>query len=204
MQALYTILAPKEKRMKQMYMIFLSCICLTQGFSQKRGGFEIYGDVMQVLPLAMMAYSYSLGDMQGVRWQAIAAGTTLASSHIIKQSFVVLAQRSESQARISQRPNNGRFDGFPSGHTSWAFSSVGFALKRYGWKVALPVGILATSVGVSRIHAQKHTTLQVLSGAALGFGISYFLSPAWVKNISLWVDFREGKYTYCMAYRGNF
>lgn len=173
--------------------ILWSVICL-QGFSREKGAFELYGDVMQILPLAMMAYSYAIDDMQGVKEQALGAGVTLLSTHAIKQGFVILSRSNQSYARISQRPNNGSFDGFPSGHTSWAFSAVGFSLKAYGWKFALPTGIIATSVGLSRIHAQRHTTTQVIAGAILGFCTSYFLVSkrddttrfhAWVENSSL-------------------
>ena len=45
------------------------CMLLRQGFGSEKGAFEIYGDVMQILPLAMMAYSYAIDDMQGVKEQ---------------------------------------------------------------------------------------------------------------------------------------
>lgn len=188
--------------MKHKVILLMLCMLLRQGFGSEKGAFEIYGDVMQILPLAMMAYSYAIDDMQGVKEQTLGAGVTLLSTHIIKQGFILLADSYPSSARISQRPNNGSFDGFPSGHTSWTFSAVGFSFKRYGWKFGLPTALIATSVGISRIYAQRHTTMQVIAGAILGFGVSYlFVSKYDVAPppVSVWID-RAGDNTLRLSY----
>ncbi|WP_394951375.1 phosphatase PAP2 family protein [uncultured Helicobacter sp.] len=154
--------------------------------AQAKSGFEIFGDVMQTLPFVMMAYSYATDDIEGVKQQALGSAVTLASTHLIKQGFVILSRSDENLASISQRPNNGSYDGFPSGHTSFAFSAVGFAHKRYGWKFSVPLGVLATLTGASRVYAQRHTTEQVLAGAALGFFVSYaFASKLESHNMAL-------------------
>ena len=59
--------------------------------------------------------------------------------------------------------------------------------KRYGWKFGLPTTILAASVGISRITSQRHTTLQVLAGALLGYGVSYLCAKR-LKYIALDID----------------
>lgn len=173
-----------------------------------KSGFEIYGDVMQVLPVAMMAYSWYLKDYQGIKEQAIGAGVTLASTHIIKEGFVILSHSHPSYARISQRPNNGSFNGFPSGHTSFVFSSVGFAQKRYGYKLSLPLAVIATSVGISRIYAERHTTTQVIAGAILGFGTSYLIASKYntpIQNISFSINPAiNGTSNYHIYYRKRF
>lgn len=186
--------------------MFLLCICLQNGNSREMDAFEIYGNVMQILPLAMMVYSYVIDDMQGVKEQALGAGATLLSTHAIKQGFVIASRTDESYARISKRPDNSGFDGFPSGHTSWAFSAVGFSLKRYGWKFALPTALIATSVGVSRVHAQRHTTLQVISGALLGFSLSYLLSSKYnAPPVVAWIEReRDESISYHIAYTMSF
>ena len=136
---------------------------------QAKSGFEIFGDAMQVLPFITMTYSYAIDDFDGVKQQALGSAVTFASTHVIKQGFVILSRSDSELASISQRPNNGSYDGFPSGHTSFAFSAVGFAHKRYGWKFSVPLGVVATLTGVSRVYAQRHTTEQVVAGAVLGF-----------------------------------
>lgn len=138
--------------------------------------FETWGDVWQVLPFVMMGYSWYIEDYEGIKEQAISSAASFLITHAIKESFVLISKSDESKALISRRPNQGSFNGFPSGHTSFAFSSVGFAQKRYGFKFSIPTAAIATSVGVSRIYAQRHTTTQVIAGAALGFATSYLLS----------------------------
>lgn len=181
----------KQASRKASHFALLILVFFSLALSQARAksGFEIYGDVMQFLPFAMIAYSYAIDDMQGVKEQAIGAGVTFLSTYTVKQSFVLVSQSSESTARISQRPNNGSFDGFPSGHTSFAFSSVGFAQKRYGFKWSIPLGLAATAVGVSRVYAERHTITQVIAGAILGFTASYFLASPYEKNstTTMWV-----------------
>lgn len=195
----------KQVGRKTSHFTLLTLLLFTLALSQAKAksGFEIYGDVMQFLPFAMIAYSYAIDDMQGVKEQAIGAGVTFLSTHAIKQSFVLIAQSSESAAGISQRPNNGSFDGFPSGHTSFAFSSVGCAQKRYGLKWSIPLGLMATAVGASRVYADKHTITQVITGAILGFATSYFLASPYEKNstTTAWVGkARDNTPTYHIGY----
>ncbi|TLD96163.1 phosphatase PAP2 family protein [Helicobacter jaachi] len=190
--------------MKYSAILLLSCV-LSCPFVKAKSGFALYSDVMQILPFVMMAYSYSIDDVQGVKEQAIGAGGTLLSMFAIKQSFAYIARDNPAKARISQRPSpyDKHFDGFPSGHTAFVFSSVGFAQKRYGWKFSLPLGIIATSVGFSRIYADKHDALQVLSGALLGFGISYLCASKY--PLSAWVDSaHDGSVSYHLGYLMRF
>ncbi|BDB67107.1 hypothetical protein Hc94105_1322 [Helicobacter cinaedi] len=192
---------------KKILMTLVLCIGLQKGLYAQKSGFEIYGDVMQILPFMMMAYSYAIDDLQGVKEQAIGAGATFLTTHAIKQGFVIVSRSNESYARISQRPNNGSFDGFPSGHTSFTFSAAGFAQKRYGWKWGVPLSLIGASVGASRVYAERHTTTQVIAGAILGFSLSYFLASKQSKDSQLtaWVDNAEnGTQNYHIGYIKRF
>lgn len=195
----------KQISQKAFHFAFLTLLFFSLALNQAKAksGFEIYGDVMQFLPFAMMIYDYTIDDMQGIKEQAIGTGVTFLSTHAIKQSFALIAQTSESTARISQRPNNGSFDGFPSGHTSFIFSVVGYAQKRYGLKWSIPLGLAATAVGVSRVYAEKHTITQVISGAILGFMTSYFLASPYEKNstTTAWIsNAQDNTPTYNVSY----
>lgn len=194
--------------MKRLYVILILCLGLQKPLCAEAKWFQTYGDVMQILPFAMMAYSYAIDDMQGVKEQALGAGVTFLSTGAIKQGFVILSRSDEEAAKISQRPNNGSYNGFPSGHTSFAFSSVGFAQKRYGWKWSVPLGILATGVGVSRVYAERHTTTQVIAGAILGFGISYLFASEYspkIPQVSFYIDSaRDGSPSYHLGYIRRF
>lgn len=165
----------------------LSSPCVPSLHAKPGDWFETWGDVFQFLPVMAGAYALARQDYHGVAQLALGTGTTLAITFASKYTFVGISQANERLAGISQRPNNGSFDGFPSGHTSSAFSAAGFMQKRYGWKFGLPTTILAASVGVSRITSQRHTTLQVLAGALLGYGVSYLCAKR-LKYIALDID----------------
>jgi len=65
-----------------------------------------------------------------------------------------------------------RYHSFPSGHTQLAFGAV-IALSWYhrGW-FTLPLFLLATLVGISRIYLGVHFPLDVIAGAFLGGVVS--------------------------------
>jgi membrane-associated phospholipid phosphatase len=62
------------------------------------------------------------------------------------------------------------YSDFPSGHTAFAFSTLGHPTEEQGdYLVKLGSGILT---GILRGEANKHDLLGVVSGAAIGFGTS--------------------------------
>ncbi len=56
---------------------------------------------------------------------------------------------------------------FPSGHTSSSFATATVIQRRWGWKAGLPAYLLASYVGVTRLH-QNHYLSDVTFGAGLG------------------------------------
>lgn len=154
--------------------------------------FETYGDIMQFLPAFVAIYPLATKDFEGVGWLAASTAGALGATFIIKYSFYGIAKRNKTAARISQRPNNGSFEGFPSGHTASAFSVAGFAQKRYGNALGVPCLILATLTGFSRVVAEKHTIAQVLGGAILGYVMGYFITQRDLSvHLSLGESMRE-------------
>lgn len=162
-------------------------LCVPSLHAKPGDAFESWGDVFQFLPLMAGAYALARQDYHGVAQLALGTGSTLAITFASKYTFVGISRANEKLAGISQRPNNGSFDGFPSGHTSSAFSAAGFMQKRYGWKLGLPTTLLATSVGISRITSERHTALQVIAGALLGYGLGYLCAKR-LKNVVLHID----------------
>ena len=150
--------------------------------------FQTYGDIMQFLPAFVAIYPLATQDFEGLGWLALSTGSALGATFIIKYSFYGIAKRDENLAQISQRPNNGAFEGFPSGHTASAFVAAGFAQKRYGNSLGIPCLILASLTGFSRVVAEKHTIFQVLGGAILGYVMGYFITQ---KNIALYLSVGE-------------
>jgi hypothetical protein len=126
-----------------------------------------YGDIMaQVLPFGAFATTLLIGDTDG-SWQMGKAGlSTFAITHLLKKGF----------ART--RPDDSSENSFPSGHTASAFVGAAFIHHRYGDKWAVPMYLLAGSVGFSRIYANRHFVDDVLAGATIGvFNSLMFTTP---------------------------
>lgn len=135
-----------------------------------------FGDVAQFLPAASLAYAIFLRDFVGARQQAVGYVAVVASTYAMKYALHYSAPLSPKIQSLSKRPDGENFEGFPSGHTASAFAAVGFLQKRYGLRLGLPALAIASVVGVSRIHAQRHTITQVICGGMLGFFLSFILA----------------------------
>lgn len=135
-----------------------------------------FGDVAQFLPAASFAYAIFLRDFVGARQQAAGFLAVVASTYAIKYALHYSAPLSPKIQSLSKRPDGENFEGFPSGHTASAFAAVGFLQKRYGLRLGLPAAVIASVVGISRIHAQRHTITQVICGGMLGFFLSFILA----------------------------
>jgi membrane-associated phospholipid phosphatase len=125
---------------------------------------ERSGDVLQViLPLTALTATYTLDDPEGRKALLWSYGLTFATTHITKR---VVGK---------PRPDGSDDLGFPSGHTSSAFSGASFLAKRYGWDIGVPAYLAASFVGYSRVHAEKHDWWDVAAGAALAIGVNEFV-----------------------------
>jgi len=87
---------------------------------------------------------------------------------------------------INEERPNGKDHSFPSGHTSFSFTSAEFMRKRYGWEFGLPAYAAASFVGYSRVEADKHYWHDVMTGAAIGIASSYlFTKPYHGINVTM-------------------
>ena len=69
------------------------------------------------------------------------------------------------------RPDSGKKNSFPSGHTAQAFTAATFLAREYGYKsVWISVGAYtaATTVGVFRVLNNRHWISDILVGAGIG------------------------------------
>jgi len=57
---------------------------------------------------------------------------------------------------------------FPSGHASTTFATAAVLERHLGYRAAWPTLVIATYVGVSRMHDNRHFLSDVLFGASLG------------------------------------
>ncbi len=110
----------------------------------------------------------------------LAMGRTLAATYTLKYSV------------DAERPN-GDGHSFPSGHSAVSFAGAEFIRKEYGWGWGASAYLLAGFVGYSRVKAEDHYTVDVLSGAAIGVlsnhDLREFLTP--VGRLSIGPSFTE-------------
>lgn len=78
-----------------------------------------------------------------------------------------------------QRPNDGNYRSFPSGHTSDAFAMATSLSYAYGWKIGIIAFPAATYVAFSRLADEAHWLSDITAGAFVGvwMGRSFFYSP---------------------------
>jgi len=115
------------------------------------------GDVTQLLPGAFaLGANLAIGDRAGLKQFGYVAGTTLVTTHGLKQIV------------DKTRPDDSQDNSFPSGHTSASVMGAAYVWQRYGAKWGAPASLVAAYTGVSRVRGQKHFADDVISGAALG------------------------------------
>lgn len=69
---------------------------------------------------------------------------------------------------VNEKRPNGEKHSFPSFHTASAFAGAGFVHERYGLQYGLPLYIVSSFVGYSRIESREHYFRDVVAGAAIG------------------------------------
>jgi len=187
---------------KEIVLLILGLLVASRLFSQSDAlghekweyALEDTGDVLQIaLPLSTGIISIMKKDYQGTKKLAFSYGTTLAITYSLK--YLTKKQRPEGR---------NRFDSFPSGHTSSAFSGASFLQRRYGWNYGIPAYILAGLVGVSRMEGPDdyHDIWDVLGGAVVGIGSTYIFTKP-LEHPKLEIGFTStGKYKIIsMAYK---
>ncbi|MCL2672829.1 MAG: phosphatase PAP2 family protein, partial [Alphaproteobacteria bacterium] len=147
-------------------MVLLAISFLRDSPAAAKGNHERNGDYLEiVLPGLGLATCTVIADWDGclmwIKSTAATALTTQALKHTIK----------------AKRPyGDTRYDSFPSGHTSAAFSGAAFLQMRYGWWAGVPAYAAASYTGWSRVNANKHYWHDVIAGAAIGIGFNWWLT----------------------------
>ena len=142
---------------------------ILHGYSTERK----IGDVMQLaLPITALTTTYCIEGMEdyvlpeGTQSFLKSYFTTISMTYLIKE----ITQK--------RRPDGSDYLSFPSGHTSSAFAGASFIHFRYGLKYSIPLYLLASFTGYSRIESKKHYIEDVVAGAGLAiFNSWYFTSP---------------------------
>ncbi len=136
---------------------------------------ERVGDLLTLL-IPAIAYGTTLytGDKEGQIEFYKSYGATVVTTDLLKR--IVREKRPCCDSPYS----------FPSGHSSSAFAGAAFIHKKYGWRYALPAYLAATYTAYTRVYAKKHYTHDVIAGALLGIGFSwYFATPYHKRGLSV-------------------
>jgi len=90
-------------------------------------------------------------------------GLDLLRAQIVSQSFVHAIKYSVRRDRPT-----GECCSFPSGHSATAFAMASVIERHLGYRMSIPAMAIATYVGTSRLHDNRHFLSDVVFGAALG------------------------------------
>ncbi|MDR7127999.1 membrane-associated phospholipid phosphatase [Algoriphagus sp. 4150] len=162
-------------------LLFLSS-SLTYGqvtpLTSSQNTHKIAGDVLRgAMPALALSSTFIWKDRQKGTYQFSKA---LAGTFALMYGLKLITNK--------ERPNGENNNSFPSGHTSVAFASAAFVQKRYGWEFGIPAYLLAGYVGYTRIEANKHDSVDVLAGAAIGVGISYLFTKRYDEEKKLGIS----------------
>ncbi|WP_298474445.1 phosphatase PAP2 family protein [uncultured Maribacter sp.] len=158
--------------MKMRVLFFTTMLFLITKLSYaQKDVYEKSGDILQIA-LPSLAFTSTLIWNDGSK-PILQFVNTMGTSVLLTHSLKRIIDK--------ERPNGGRY-GFPSGHTSSAFTGAAFIQRRYGWKLGIPSYIIASYVGWTRIHANAHDTWDVIGGATIGIVSSYLFTKPFKKE----------------------
>jgi membrane-associated phospholipid phosphatase len=145
--------------------------------------FQLVGNGKVCFPAMIGLYGIGLITKNSeVQFTGLQAFKALVLSAGVTGSIKYIAQRERPYK--TENINNFHFiwnsinnNSFPSGHTSDAFamaSVIGYHVKNKYWQI--PIYAIATGVGISRIHDNKHWASDVLLGAAIGYCVAQIIN----------------------------
>lgn len=160
--------------MNKLILKFISIILIltfcNEALASKRSFLRTFGDVAQIInPIVA---SYSASHEKGFGHFGIIYTESLASMGALKLVGKL------NKWEVGQRPNKpgkkSRFDGFPSGHTTSAWSAAAYnqTYSEEYQSLTIPLYISAALTGYSRIQSREHTGAQVVAAIALSEAIS--------------------------------
>ena len=158
----------RMKRTPHQRLLSRTCIGLavaaTLGTAHAAPDERRWGDILSVtMPLATLGYEF-IADDRSAAWQYTESLTaSLAATEVLKRTTHV------------ERPDKTNHMSFPSGHATGAFAAASFIHRRYGFEAAWPAYGLATFVGYTRVHANRHRWVDVAGSAAVTTAMNWWL-----------------------------
>lgn len=113
------------------------------------------------VPLALYVAARTAGHSETAAFAVTLLRVQIANGVVTRSLKLIPRPRPYQEvARLAQ-------GSFPSGHTSATFATATVIHRRWGWRAGLPAYLLASYVGVTRLH-NNHYLSDVTFGAALG------------------------------------
>ena len=164
-----------NKNSKNILISLFLLLALNTFSYAKDDNIEKYGDIIQILiPTTAYATTLYIDDEEGENQFYKSFFSTFGTTHLLKRTVK------------EERPDGSNSQSFPSGHTSASFQGATFIHQRYGLKYAILPYLGATFVGYSRVYSDSHYTHDVVAGALIGSGFSYyFTTPYRYRDISV-------------------
>ena len=113
------------------------------------------------VPLALYVAARTTGHSETAAFAVTLLRAQIANG-IVTRSLKLIPR-----PRPNQEVATRAYGSFPSGHTSATFATATVIHRRLGWRAGLPAYLLASYVGVTRLH-NVHYLSDVTFGAALG------------------------------------
>lgn len=165
----------------------LFCLLFLQNLNAKENKFEEFGDIFRLMPLYVAIAAISIQDWKGLAQISLGTLVTQLTSEGIKSLNEWYARKGNERSMLwAKRPGFDDYKGMPSGHSAGAFSGAAFVYYRYGWKASIAPLVLATLTAASRVHARKHSILQVSVGAGIAWGFAYLFTAPYASDF--WIS----------------
>jgi membrane-associated phospholipid phosphatase len=137
-----------------------------------------YGPVAVPISIGIAGVSFLTNDSK-FRQAALTSVESIAATAAIVYALKISIGRKrpyENKGAHSYNPFGGLDDSFPSGHTSTAFALITPWIFYYKSPWTYLLFLFPASTAISRMIFDKHWATDVLTGGAIGYMVSYYLT----------------------------
>ena len=151
------------KRIKKIFAVTVWTSCVMTSFAQSSQNRT--SDALSVgLPVFAAVASFAKDDTQGLYQLMQSEAAALVATQVLKSAI------------HETRPNGTDNQSFPSQHASVAFAAAQYLQIKGGWEWGAPAYVLAGYASYLRVDAKEHYWRDVIAGAAIGMGASYYFT----------------------------